>query len=120
VFFKLIKFHLLVSELYICSEYNFLERKTLHSHVPSGHSNETRDLMKNGEFLEKCAPLRFYVALKGYFLPTFRDSLSAPSSNIKSRMENFLTYLFSHRTWRTNYLNKNNFFLHQKDISFRL
>jgi hypothetical protein len=77
------------------------------------HANETCDLIKNGEFLETCAILRFYVVLKGDFVPTFQDSLSVPFSNIKSRMENFLTSSFTRRTWKINDLQHNNclFFL---------
>jgi len=33
---------------------------------------------------ENCAPLRYYAASSGNYLPTFRDNLSVPSSGVKT------------------------------------
>jgi hypothetical protein len=45
--------------------------------------------------LDFCAPLRFYAASNGRFLPTFRDNLSAPSSRAEGWSHVFCNLLHS-------------------------
>ena len=42
------------------------------------------------EVAENCALMGYYVASSGYFLPTFRDKLSVPSSRFKKSKEVYI------------------------------
>jgi hypothetical protein len=46
---------------------------------------------------EICAPLGFYAALNGSFVPTFRDNLSVPSSRVKQSTNSFTSQLLPTR-----------------------
>jgi len=44
---------------------------------------------------ENCAPLGYYAASSGNFLPTFRGKLSVPSSRVKNPTPWFVIFLES-------------------------
>ena len=71
-----------MSNTWKCAQWSTSKWETVCQNT--GCHNPEHDSVNEKEVLcENCAPLGYYAASSGNFVPTFRDNLSVPSSGVK-------------------------------------